>query len=24
LEHLYDVVTAPRAEDERTWWTAEY
>jgi hypothetical protein len=24
LEHLYDVVTAPCAEDERTWWTAEY
>jgi hypothetical protein len=22
--HLYDVVTAPRGEDEKTWWSAEY
>jgi hypothetical protein len=22
--HLYDVVTTPRAKDERTWWSAEY
>ncbi|KAM0874480.1 hypothetical protein ACQ4PT_037398 [Festuca glaucescens] len=24
MGHLYDVVVAPRAKDERTWWTAEY
>ncbi|KAM0888885.1 hypothetical protein ACQ4PT_028062 [Festuca glaucescens] len=22
--HLYDVVTTPRAKDERTWWSAKY
>jgi hypothetical protein len=22
--HFYDVVTAPRAKDEKTWWSAEY
>jgi hypothetical protein len=21
--HLYDVVTAPRGEDDKTWWSAE-
>ncbi|XBH58934.1 hypothetical protein VPH35_080282 [Triticum aestivum] len=24
LGHLYDVVTAPRCKDQRTWWSAEY